>query len=107
MTATCPFCKLQATYNKHLQEKNIEKIRPRAASGLPANLERANVQVEGLRKLRKELGRIIGEDGGLTRPVPDNEILPWVRRAVAIAREHGLFEQKAAVQAEARKGDRS
>lgn len=78
-TGTCPMCKLQAEHNKHLQERNLEKVRPRAPSGLPADLDRANKEVEDLRVMRRELGRIIGEGLDLFGPIAFSEILPSVQ----------------------------
>ncbi len=74
-----------------------------ALKPLKAKLATAKTENERLRELREELCLIIGRGVSVARPVAYHEIIPWVREAVAIARQHGLFERKTAVEREALK----
>ena len=70
-------------------------------ANLQAEITTAKEENERLRELREELCLIIDRGVSVARPVAYHEILPWVRHAVAIARQHGLYERKAVVEQEA------
>ena len=71
---------------------------------LAAELDKAKKEIKGLREMREELCLIIGRGVSVARPVAYHEVLPWVRHAVAIARQYGLCERKEAVEQQTPKG---